>query len=254
MPLDVAAIREQRPQQLVHYFPVIDTTMREAAHLAAEGAAAGTVVIADEQRAGIGRLGRAWHSEPESGIYMSIVLRLPLQPENLAVAPLMLGLATAEAIQSATGVCCDLRWPNDVLIAERKVAGILAQLSGDAIIAGIGINVNHSKFPPGLRTPATSLKLECPGAIQSRERLIVAVLESLDFFGDLLTSDGPEAILRAFSAASSYACSRRIVIEETGQHGTTAGLDEHGFLMVRLDSGALERMAAGGIRPEHPAS
>lgn len=253
MALNIDLIRARRPGQTITFLQTIDTTMRVAANMAAEGAASGTVVLADEQTAGVGRLGRTWHSERDAGVYMSVVLRLPLPPANLPLANLMLGLATADAIQNACGLRCDLRWPNDVLISERKAAGILAQMAGESVIAGIGINVNQSEFPADLRTPATSLRLQCAGKPQSREDIVVATLESLDSFSDTLVSDGPEAILRLFSAASSYTNNRRVLIEESGLRGTTAGLDEHGFLMVCLDSGRLERIAAGGIRPEYSA-
>ncbi len=157
MRLDMAAVRGLRPQNEFHYFKTIGSTMTEASRLAMAGADHGTVVIAEEQTRGIGRLGRSWISEYAAGIYMSVLLRLPLPPHNLPVASLLVGLATAEAIEKSTQLQCDLRWPNDVLIKERKVAGILPQLVNDCIVAGIGINVNNEHFPSNLRTPATSL-------------------------------------------------------------------------------------------------
>lgn len=253
MALDVAHIREQRPGQTIHYFEAIDTTMREAARLCEQGSPGGTVVLANEQTAGMGRLGRTWHSEPDSGVYMSVLLRLPMKPAQAPIVTLLLGLAAAEAIERVGGVRCDLRWPNDVLVSERKVAGILAQAIPSCIIAGIGINVNQTSFPAEMRTPATSIRLERGGAPQSREDLVVCVLQSLDALTDLLATGGPEQVLRTFTAASSYARHRRIVIEDTGERGTTAGLDENGFLLVDLDSGRRERIAAGGIRPEYGA-
>jgi BirA family biotin operon repressor/biotin-[acetyl-CoA-carboxylase] ligase len=227
--------------------------MSEAARLLSEGAPQGTLVIAEEQTAGMGRLGRSWISEPETGIYASILLRLPLSPSNLPIASLVLGLATAEAIHKATHVACDLRWPNDVLVNERKTAGILTHLVDGCVIAGIGINVNQTSFPRGLRTPATSLRMESNGRIQSREALIVALIESVEGFCSSLAASGPEAILRAFVSCSSYAVNRRVVLEEGGQKGLTAGLDENGFLLVRLDTGRIERIATGGIRPDRSA-
>jgi BirA family transcriptional regulator, biotin operon repressor / biotin---[acetyl-CoA-carboxylase] ligase len=244
MPLDIERINSDR----LHYFQTIGSTMQEAARLAGTGAPHGTIVIAEEQTAGVGRLGRSWVSEPEVGIYCSILLRLALSPGNLPIATLLLGLATAEAIQKATSVACDLRWPNDVLINGRKVAGILAQLVDSCIIAGIGINVNHTTLPDGLRTPATSIRLESGGRVQSRDNIVIQLLESLDSFCGLLVAEGPKAILRAFTAASSYALNRRVILEETGQKGTTAGLDENGFLLVHFDSGRTGRIAAGGVR------
>ena len=223
--------------------------MTEAARLASSGAPHGTLVLAEEQTAGMGRLGRTWHSEPELGLYCSIILRLPLTPANLPIASLVLGLATAEAIQKSTQLACDLRWPNDVLIRDRKVAGILTHLVDPAVVAGIGINVNHTALPENLRTPATSLRIESAGRPQSREDILIALLDSLDAFTFTLAAHGISAILRAFASASSYALHRRVIIEETGAHGVTAGLDENGFLLVRSDSGQLQRIASGGIRP-----
>jgi BirA family biotin operon repressor/biotin-[acetyl-CoA-carboxylase] ligase len=196
----------------------------------------------------VGRLGRSWLSEPDAGVYCSILLRLSLAPSSLPIASLLLGLATAEAIQQSTHLACDLRWPNDVLINERKAAGILTQLVDDCVIAGIGINVNQTCFPADLRTPATSLRIES-GHVQSREDILVRLLAALDNFCSTLSASGPESILRAFTAASSYALHRRIVVEESGQTGVTAGLDRNGFLMVQLDSGRLEKLASGGVRP-----
>lgn len=250
MPFDVARLRRLRPQNALHYFSTIDSTMTEATRLANAGAPHGTIVLAEEQTAGIGRLGRSWISPAESGIYCSILLGLALPPACLPVASLMLGLSTAEAIEKATSLACDLRWPNDVLINEQKVAGILTHLVDSRIVAGIGINANQSSFPTGLRTPATSLRIASEGQVVSRENVLVALLESIDAFSSMLLSDGISSILRAFTSASSYAVNRRIVLEENAAKGVTAGLDENGFLLVRLDSGRLERLAAGGVRPE----
>lgn len=250
MPLDIETIANCRPENQLHYFKSIDSTMREASRLATSGAPHGTVVIADEQTAGIGRLGRSWISEPGHGIYCSVLLRLKLAPASLPVASLVVGLATAEAIQKATQLACDLRWPNDVLIREKKVAGILTHLVDGCIVGGIGINVNHAALPEGLRTPATSLLIESKGRRQSREQIIVKVLESLDTFCEMLQTQGTRVIIRAFTSASSYAANRRVVIEDTGRKGVTAGLDENGFLLVRYESGRVEKIASGGLRPD----
>jgi BirA family biotin operon repressor/biotin-[acetyl-CoA-carboxylase] ligase len=208
------------------------------------------VVLADEQTAGVGRLGRAWHSEAETGIYCSVLLQLGLPPGEVPIATLMLGLATGDAIGKVTNLSCDLRWPNDVLIGENKVAGILAQLAGDYIIAGIGINVNQTELPKALRTPATSLRLAAGGKDQSRENLVVQLLDSIDSFISVLAEGGRAAILRTFAAGSSYVLNRRVIIEESGRKGVTAGLDDQGFLMVRYESGQVERVASGGVRAD----
>lgn len=254
MQLDVEQVKSLRPANQFHYFETIGSTMTEATHLALAGAPHGTVVLADEQTAGLGRRGRSWISEHGLGLYCSVLLRLPLEPAYVPIASLLVGLATAEAIEKATHLCCDLRWPNDILIRQNKVAGILPQLVETTIVAGIGVNVNNTKFPPGLRTPATSLLLAAQGRPQNREFLLLKLLDALDSFSDLLTTEGPEAILRAFTASSTYVTNRRVIVEENGLRGTTAGLDDHGFLLVRFDEGGLRRVSSGGIRPDSEGS
>jgi len=255
MPLDMEKVRELRPQTEFYYFPTTGSTMTEMSRLLGSGAGASTVVVADEQTAGIGRFGRSWISEKDAGIYTSIILRLPLAPAEMPIASLVIGLAVAEAIEKSSHLACDLRWPNDVLIADRKVAGILTQLVDEDIIAGVGINVNNTAFPDDLRTPATSLLLASGGRPQNRERLLAKLLDSLDSFSDLLVSQGSGAILRTFAAASTYVMDRRVIVEESGVRGTTAGLDQQGFLLVRShDSGVMRRISSGGIRPDPEAS
>ena len=249
MPLDVQRVQNLRPQNPIHYFRTITSTMTEAARLAHEGASHGTVVIAEEQTAGLGRLGRKWTSEAEVGIYSSTLLRLPLPLHQLPLISLLLALAAAHAIRKSVPLTCDLRWPNDVLINENKVAGILPHLVDNCIVAGIGINVNNTAFEPGLRTPATSLKIAIGGCDVSREILLVNLLESIDTFSHSLISDGPQSILDAFTQGSSYVTNRSVFIEDSGIRGITAGLDENGFLLLRSEKGKLERVAAGGVRP-----
>ena len=249
MRLDIDRITSQRAANQIHFFESVGSTMTEAANLAELGAPHGTVVLAEEQTAGVGRLGRTWHSPAAAGIYCSIVLRLKVPPASVPVASLLVGLATADAIQKTTNLLCDLRWPNDVLIRERKVAGILTHLIGECVIAGIGINVNQLGFPNDLRTPATSLRMESNGRPQSREQTIVELLQSVDILCERLDREGVAEILRAFSAASSYARNRRVIVEESGAQGTTSGLDENGFLLIRFDDGQTQRLAAGGVRP-----
>ena len=119
--------------------------MVDATCLARQGAGHGTAVVAEEQTAGIGRHGHSWHSEPGAGLYLSIVLRLPAAAPTLTMA---LGLAVQSAIDDTAQVSTDLRWPNDVMLNDRKLAGIMVQSADPGVlIAGIGVNVNHSAFP-----------------------------------------------------------------------------------------------------------
>lgn len=199
----------------------------------------GTIVLADEQTAGRGRHGHSWHSEPRNGIYFSTVLK----PAPLLT--LALGLATAEAIARSTGIACDLRWPNDVLLGNQKVAGILVELVNGAAIAGIGINVNHSAFTPGLAGEATSLRLHA-GRAFDRTEILLALIPAIDNFLALHS----DSILRLFTQASSYAAGRRVRVSQPGGtiEGTTAGLDASGYLVVRKDDGTDTLILAGGVR------
>src|SRR5437867_2600704 len=129
----MSPLNSNRVGRPMEYYRIVDSTMRIAAEREL-----GTVVVADEQTAGQGRHGHSWHSEPYAGIYCSIVL------EPAPVLTLALGLAAAEAIAVTTGIACDLRWPNDLMLDGKKVAGVLVQLVDDKAIAGIGINVNHT--------------------------------------------------------------------------------------------------------------
>jgi len=194
----------------------------------------GRIVGAEEQTAGMGRHGRKWISQAGAGLYVSMILVAKPVP----VIMLALGLATREAIAGGA----DLRWPNDVLLNGKKCAGVLAQLEGDTIIAGIGINVSQTEFPGDLETPATSLLLE--GETVSREDLLVALVESVDRYTRLSSDE----ILRQFTNASSYVFGKRVRVE-AGLEGITCGLDPAGFLRVREDNGAETTILSGGVRP-----
>src|SRR5581483_1766759 len=179
-----------------------------------------------------------------------IVLRHALSAQTLPVATLALGLATAEAILKTTDIACDLRWPNDVLIGSKKCAGILTQLEGSAMIAGIGVNVNHAQFPKELRELATSLRI-ASGRVHSREKILVELVASIHAFCNLLETEGREPILRMFSAASSFVHGRRVRVDlgDSILSGTTAGLNDAGFLLLEGDQGERNVIIAGGVRP-----
>lgn len=212
-----------------------DSTMIQAARLAGEGAPHFTVVGADEQTAGQGRLGRSWHSEPGAGLYVSIILRLP----QAGLLTMALGLATSEAI----GAPCDLRWPNDVMVGRKKCAGILVTAEHGAFICGIGINLNHTWFPPEIAEIATSLRIET-GREQSRKVILDKLLAAVERW----IAVDRATVLETFTQRSSWVRGKRVVVE--GVHGVTDGLDEDGFLWLRLQDGTRHRILAGGVREE----
>jgi len=151
----------------VYYFLEIDSTNEKAFDLAAAGAPEGAVVIAEGQTKGKGRLQRVWHSPPGSNIYTSIILRSNLEPDCAPQISILAGVAVAETLDKYCRGQVKLKWPNDVLLQEKKVCGILAQMKTSAsrvdfIILGIGINVNinYNQLPQDIRNTATSLAIE----------------------------------------------------------------------------------------------
>ncbi|HLK22223.1 MAG TPA: biotin--[acetyl-CoA-carboxylase] ligase [Bryobacteraceae bacterium] len=248
--IGIERVQAELADHKIYWHPSIGSTMTEASRLAAAGCESGTVVGAEEQTAGQGRYGRVWHSEPGAGLYVSIILRNPFSQDSMPVVTLALGLAVSEAIQKACDVPCDLRWPNDVLVQSKKCAGILTQLEGQAIVAGIGINVNHPEFPAELSAIATSLRI-ASGREQSRERLLVELIGSVTNYCALLEKEGREPILEMFSRASSFVYGRRVYVDQGAEilRGTTAGLNNAGFLMLQGDDGKQNVIIAGGVRP-----
>lgn len=246
--MDVNELRFRLPGRDVFHFDSLPTTMLEAASLARQGYRPGTLVVADEQTAGQGRHGHLWHSEHGAGVYMSIVL----EPDPALT--LALGLAVAEAIPLVCPLACDLRWPNDVLVGEKKVAGILVQSYGEVAVAGIGVNVNHRAFPPQLAHTATSLKIET-GREYSRQDLVIEIARSVDTYCRILKVRGKAEIFEIFTRFSTYVTGKRVQVEQEGRifRGVTAGLDASGFLLVRREDGSLVTVIAGGVRPLNSA-
>jgi BirA family biotin operon repressor/biotin-[acetyl-CoA-carboxylase] ligase len=250
MAFDIERVRLRLPARRIEWHAELDTTMREAARLASLGAASGTVVGAEMQRRGQGRQGHNWLSPAGAGLTFTVLLRVDLPPRHMPVVTLALGVAVADVLKMLTGQVCDLRWPNDVMMNERKVAGILTELHEGVVLAGIGLNVGQSEFPAELRALATSLFLET-GERYAREPLLAALLTSIDSNVQILTTGGIVPVLSLFSAASSYTEGKRVEVElPTGLvRGTTAGLTGDGFLRLRTDAGSELVITAGGVRP-----
>jgi len=237
----------------LRFSPVTGSTNDDAVAAAREGAPHGSVYFADEQRAGRGRGDHAWHSAAGEGLYASVVLRPSMVPEYLPVVPLAAGLAAANAILAASQLNADLRWPNDLLIGDRKTGGILVESKtegGDVlfVVVGIGINVHQRSFAPGLSTAATSLDLESGRRI-SRQALLIALLESLqrETWG-LHDSAVVAAIPARVALASTWLWNRRVEVHgPQACVGTTRGLDSNGFLLVHTANGVVT-VQTGGIR------
>lgn len=257
-----AALQGTQFHGKLHHFAVIGSTNAQALADAQDGAAAGQVYLADEQTAGRGRGGHSWHSEPERGLYLTILVRPPLHSNATLQLSMLAGLAAAEAILQVTHHRIDLRWPNDLVAAgapARKLGGILTEavstpagtLRHAAI--GIGINLNQQAFPPELQDNATSLRLETGGVV-SREALAVALLQTLDTGLQQLveaarSTTAAITVFERFARMSTWVTGKPVRVEEGGGYtGVTAGLTVEGLLRVRCDDGTERTVRHGGVR------
>jgi BirA family biotin operon repressor/biotin-[acetyl-CoA-carboxylase] ligase len=260
--LDPAALRAAvtRPGGLwrsVEVTPVTGSTNADLLARAAGGEPEGAVLVAEQQNAGRGRLGRAWVSPPRAALTFSVLLRpTPVPRARLGWLPLLAGVAVAAAVRDVTGVDAQLKWPNDVLAGPGKLAGILAEAAGDAVVVGIGVNVSteSAEFPPPGpgALPATSLLMQGSPSLD-RERLLAGILAGLErsyltwsqFLGDPERSG-----LRAEYTRLCATLGRRVRVELPGGRaldGLAAGVDADGRLLVSVPPEADLPVAAGDI-------
>lgn len=233
-----------------------NSTNADAFRVAEEGAPEGTVVVSDAQSGGKGRRGRNWSSPPGVNLYCSVVLRPPIMPHQAPQLTFLSAVAVARAIEQTAGLTPAIKWPNDVLIGGRKVAGLLNEMSAETdginfIILGIGVNLNMTadQFPEDLRYPATSLLLES-GVRTVRPRFAATMLNELDhLYADfLLHGFGP---VREEWQKRCNANGHRVLVSEAGvdqASGMFAGIDADGALLLRSDDGRVERILNGDVR------
>jgi BirA family transcriptional regulator, biotin operon repressor / biotin---[acetyl-CoA-carboxylase] ligase len=235
---------------LLCYRESVDSTNRVAMRLAREGAAEGTVVVADAQTAGRGRLNRAWQSPPGSNLYFSVILRPSVAPSDASQITLLAGVAVAEAIATVCAAGVGIKWPNDVRIRGRKVCGILTEMRTTgretAVIVGIGLNVNIQKgdFDPGHCDTATSLREET-GRDHSRENMFVLLCESLEqWYGTFLHS-GFAPVREGWLLWSEMTGRQvRILFRDEVQEGVVEGIDRDGALLIS-NGREVRRITAG---------
>ena len=247
----------------LQHFPAIGSTSTALLEAAAKGAPEGTVYLADEQTAGRGRGGHAWHSAAGEGLYLSVLVRPTLFLREALLLSLATGLAVSRALAETTGASIDIRWPNDLMLNKKKLGGILVETAvepGDDpplryAVIGIGLNLHHAAFPPELAVLATSLRIEKLGPALLRTPLVIALLRALDLeLTELENGDATIALLTRFSAASSWVRGKRVHVPEGGGYsGITAGLDARGYLLVDAEDGVRRTVLSGGAREIEPA-
>ncbi len=240
------------------YVATVSSTNDVALRLAAAGAADGTTVLAGAQTAGRGRQGRRWFSPANAGLYFSQVLR----GAGRAPVTLMAGLAVAEGVRAATGLPAEIEWPNDVVVRSprshgaasgaRKLAGILAEASrldgvADAVVVGIGINVERTRYPADIAWRASSVAAEAGGPVE-RAAVLVEVLAALARWRRVLAAGGSPRVLARWEELAPASRGARVAWSAASgrRSGVTAGIDRDGALLVRSGDG-LERVVAGEV-------
>jgi BirA family biotin operon repressor/biotin-[acetyl-CoA-carboxylase] ligase len=250
--LDSLARRRPDIDLDVRWLSTVGSTMDVVASLAAAGSPEGIVVGADEQSSGRGRRGHTWQSPPGAGLYFSWLCRPGLAASALPLVTLAAGVGVHRGIRQATGLSTDLKWPNDILMGERKVAGILAEgcslgSSNQSVIIGVGLNLRHANYPAEVASRATSLEVLL-GRPPERGPVFVEILSSLvDCVAAV--ARGHDGILRAWRDAAPSAVGTRVEWTDATEtrRGTTAGIDDDGALLIRT-ADTVERVVAGEVR------
>ena len=237
------------------YAAEVTSTNDVAARLADAGAGEGTTVVAETQTAGRGRHGRTWCSPPGAGLYVSTIVRPDLRAvpgSGSALLTLMAGVALADAIREATGLGVEIKWPNDLIVARRKLAGILAEGTGQGasveyIVLGFGINLRAAAYPPDVAARATSIETEL-GRPVDRGALLARALVNLSRARTAMAENRTSALIDRWRKLAPSAVGSSVEWQ-TGagpRLGLTAGVDDGGALLIDV-AGAIERVTAGEI-------
>jgi len=234
----------------IHYYDHLPSTMDAAMELCSQDVAEGTAVVAEYQTKGRGRLGRSWVSTKYKGIYCTFILRPDIPSSQIPVLTLMTAVSICEGIKEYAGVLAQIKWPNDILVNGKKLGGILTELKGEIdaanfVIIGFGLNVNNSReeLVPG----AVSLKEEKKEEV-SRQELLKEILRRIEENYGIFVRKGSAAILDKWRGYN-VTLGRRIKLACRKEHleGQALDIDSDGGLLVRRDSGIVEKFMAGDI-------
>jgi len=238
-------------REIIH-MDEVDSTNRMAKDLAIRGVPEGALVIAEKQTRGRGRMDRDWFSPPGGGIYMTIVLRPSLPPAEAPKITLLTGVALAESLREISRIEARIKWPNDIVIKGKKLAGILTELSAEIdainfVLIGIGVNVNTGEFPESVQETATSLLIET-GQHFSRAPLVRDFLSRFEAFYDESKGRGFDGIIRRWNGLTDTV-GRKVRIDAVGREYTGEALrvDTDGALIIRDERGSLHRIVSGDV-------
>ena len=234
-------------------FTETDSTNVRARKLGENGAAHGTLVVAEQQTAGRGRRGRGWESPAGSSIYMSLLLRPEFLPNKAPMLTIVMAYSVATALREQTGLDFRIKWPNDIVLNGKKVVGILTEMSTEIeyinhVVIGVGINVNTEAFPEEICATATSIRRES-GKTWRRAELIAAILRQFEVQYERFVKEEDLAYLREAYDAILVNCNRevRILGEKDGYRAVALGIDDQGELLVRKEDGTVTSVYAGEV-------
>jgi BirA family transcriptional regulator, biotin operon repressor / biotin---[acetyl-CoA-carboxylase] ligase len=238
----------------VHYFNSVDSTNSTAYQLALDGAKEGETVIGEFQEKGRGRLGRQWVSPPFLNLYLSVVLRPKIPPHQASLITFMAAVAVAETIERHSGLTPSIKWPNDLLLRGKKVAGLLNEIHSETdrihfVILGMGVNLNMDakEFPKEIRTQATSVKAE-QGRPVSRKAFAALLLEELERWYDIFLKEGGAPVLKAWrDRAQIQGKEVRVTSFDEVQVGRAVDVDSDGALILETRGGERKRIVAGDV-------
>lgn len=238
----------------IEYYESCGSTQNLAHDGAQAGAPDGTLIISEEQTAGKGRLSRPWNSAAQKGIWMSLIVRPSLMPQQAPQMTLVAAVAIVRAIENIAGIEATIKWPNDIMLNSRKITGILTELQSEpdrvkAIILGIGMNVNQDEedFPLELKEIATSLKIAC-GRHIDRAKLIAEILGFIELYTKMYEKHGFGPIKLLWEGYSNISGKRirAVMLNETVE-GTALGISEEGLLELQLDNGEVRGIYSADI-------
>lgn len=248
-------LRDNSLIKKIEHYDTLDSTNSKAKLLASQGASEGTVVICEEQMGGRGRLGRKWISPKGTGIWLSIILRPQIGPQEATIMTQITAAAVALAIKNLTGIHAGIKWPNDIIIGGKKACGILTEMSGELnsvnyIVVGIGVNVNmdNKDFSDEVRTVATSIK-EFYGKPLSRKALVIKILNEFEnlYLDFINTNDVKKSI--SICKDLSVTLGKEVRIVQRGKTMVARALDitEDGELLVKDNNGNIQKVVSGEV-------
>jgi len=247
-------LKTKKMGRVIHHFHTLDSTNSRAYGLALDGAKEGEIVLAESQKKGRGRLERQWFSPPSRNLYLSVVLRPPIPPQEAPLLTLLAAVATADAIRALTDLSPRIKWPNDILLHDRKVAGLLNEIHSETdrvhfVILGIGVNVNGEVqgFPRQIRQIATTLREET-GQNISRKAFLARLLWDLEAWYTLFLKEGGPPILAAWRERAQIR-GRQVEVMSFGEtlRGTAVDIDSDGALILDTGRGERRRVVAGDL-------